>query len=376
MDPVEEWYYRTFLDAGEYGLGLWAFPLQPGADCPNNAAYFNGYYAGQDGKPVAGENRICVFERYASDVAWRHTEAGFPGELCRSRRRPDVTLVVRMVVSPGNYDYILDWEFKTSGSIKFVVSLTGLLEVKGTSYTHADEITADAHGTLVSENTLAIYHDHYVTYHLDLDIDGTNNSFVKNVITAARNTGDPATGGAATPRRSYWTVRREVAETEADGQVDVNAGPADLLFVNPGKKTRMGYEVGYRLIPSGATAASVLADDDYPQRRASYTKKQVWVTPYSKAEKWAPGLYADQSTGDDGLAAWSGRNRGIRDEDIVLWYTLGLHHIPYQEDFPVMPTLSGGFELRPSNFFERNPILRIRSGSTHGPSKNCSCDAR
>jgi primary-amine oxidase len=59
MDPVEEWYYRTFLDA----------------------AYFDGYYAGQDGEPVQGEYMICVFERYSGDVAWRHTEAGFPGQV-------------------------------------------------------------------------------------------------------------------------------------------------------------------------------------------------------------------------------------------------------------------------------------------------------
>jgi primary-amine oxidase len=247
------------------------------------------------------------------------------------------------------------------------VSLTGLLEVKGTDYTHADQIREDAHGTLVAENTLAVYHDHYVTYHLDLDVDGTNNSFVKNIITTRRNT-------AGTPRKSYWTVRREVAETEADAQVDVNAAPADLLIVNPNKRTRMGNEVGYRVVPGGATAASVLDDDDYPQRRASYSKKQLWVTPYNRDEKWAPGLYADQSTGDDGLAAWSGRDRGIQNEDIVLWYTVGIHHIPYQDDFPVMPTVSGGFELRPANFFERNPLLKTGPPMRDQlPFPNCSC---
>ncbi|KAJ3674631.1 hypothetical protein LUZ60_005247 [Juncus effusus] len=354
MDPVQEWYFRTFFDAGEYGFGLWAFPLQPGSDCPSHAEFLDGFYVGADGKPVMVRNVFCVFERHAGDISWRHTEAGFPDQII-TEVRPDVSLVVRMVSTVGNYDYVMDWEFKRSGSIKFGVSLTGLLEVKGSYYTHNDQIIYDQHGTLVAENTIAVYHDHFITYHIDLDIDGTENSFQKLKIKPVK-----LSNNSTSPRRSYWTVISETAKTESEAEVKLGTELADLVIVNPNKKTKMGNYVGYRLIPGCGADLSVLADNDYPQIRASYTKKQVWVTPYNKSEKWAAGFYADQSRGDDNLASWSQKNRRIKNRDIVLWYTAGFHHIPYQEDFPLMSLLSGGFELRPSNFFESNQLINTK----------------
>jgi len=81
MDLTEEWYYRTFFDAGEYGFGLCAVQLEPLRDCPENAVFMDAYIAGPDGKPIKMSNVFCVFERYAGDIMWRHTELGIPGKV-------------------------------------------------------------------------------------------------------------------------------------------------------------------------------------------------------------------------------------------------------------------------------------------------------
>ncbi|KAF7838295.1 primary amine oxidase [Senna tora] len=355
QDPSEEWYYKTFFDAGEFGFGHSMVSLEPLRDCPPHAQFFDAYFATSDGSPSLLQNAFCVFQQHGN-IMWRHTESGIPNQTTREVRT-EVSLVVRMVVTVANYDNIIDWEFKPSGSIKLTISLSGMLEIKAVDIKHIDEIKEDQHGSLVSENSIGIYHDHFYIYHLDLDIDGEENSFVKTNLKGVRVT------DGSSKRKSYWTTETQTLKKESDAKIKLGLSPAELVAVNPNKTTSIGNHVGYRLLPA-SVAHPILSEDDYPQVRGAFTNYDVWVTPYNRTEKWAGGLYVDQSRGQDTLAVWTQQNRDIEKKDIVMWYVVGIHHVPCQEDFPIMPLLSTGFELRPTNFFERNPVLKTLSPKT------------
>jgi len=233
----------------------------------------------------------------------------------------------------------------TDYAVKFA-KIRELLAVRGR------DGSAARYGRFIAENTVAVNHDHFFSFRLDLDVDGTANSFVKEQLRQQRLPDNH-------PRKSIWVTEPETLRTEQDARLHMSMEkPALWRVVNPSVKNPVGNPVGYEVKP-GHNAMTLLSPDDVPQRRAGFTEYQLWVTPYRAEERHAAGDYVTQSKGGDGLPAWTRANRSIENTDLVVWYTVGFHHVPRSEDWPVMPTAWHEFELRPSNFFARNPALDI-----------------
>lgn len=65
-------------------------------------------------------------------------------------------------------------------------------------------------GPLVCENVIGVVHDHFITLHLDMDIDGANNSFVEVHLEKQE------TSPGESPRKGYLKIEQCVAKTERD----------------------------------------------------------------------------------------------------------------------------------------------------------------
>ncbi|WP_431267870.1 hypothetical protein [Dankookia sp. P2] len=216
MDASEAWYYRSYMDIGEYGFGALSSELQAGTDCPAHAAFLDATLPGDDGKPLVLPRALCVFERNTGSPAWRHAEivdGTYEG-------RPEVELVVRSIPTVVNYDYVMDWVFTTRGEIRIDVGATGMDAVRGVraqSMTDPGAGTEVTTGTLVAPGAVGVWHDHYISFRLDLDVDGQANSFLRETLTP-RAPPLPARRAAASGSRSASRWRRRARSSPGTGR--------------------------------------------------------------------------------------------------------------------------------------------------------------
>lgn len=362
MDPSEGWYWRTYMDSGEYGFGLFLTPLTRGIDCPDYATFLPAMIADDQGNPLEIPDAICIFERNPGDPAWRHFEvfAQTPETPVPAEGRPARELVVRTASEVGNYDYLIDYRFYQTGELRIMVGATGLDAVKGVASASMSDPTAaadTAHGTLIAPNLVAANHDHYFNFRLDFDIDVPQNHFMTMDIV-------PGKTPKGSPRRSLWTVETNMPDSEMDARYQVSAkSPRYYHLMNPARESYLGHKPGYMIHHGSIAYGPFDFENDPPFKRNQYIEYSVWNTVYKADERYAGGKFAMQSDGTDGLSAWAADDQSLMGQDIVTWFTAGFHHIPRMEDWPVMTTEWKTVHIMPHNYFANNPAMTLRKAN-------------
>ncbi|HYG64352.1 MAG TPA: primary-amine oxidase [Thermoanaerobaculia bacterium] len=336
-DPRASWAWRSAFDLGDYDVGHLAAALRKGLDVPENAQLFGALFAGNDGRPWGLDDVVAIYERDGG-LLWRHAD--------NARRGRE--LVLFSVSTVGNYDYGISWIFKQDGSMEVETALTGMMLAKAVKDGHHDPYSHQ-----VAPNVAAVHHQHVLSFRLDMDVDGPANS----VYSMNSFSKDPQP-----PYYNTFVMEETAFEREREACQTQNMATARTWRVGHRAAGNGGGghagETGYILVP-GSNSLPLLDERAPNRQRGRFMDCHLWVTRYAPRELYAAGDYPNQSTGSKGLPEWTQANRKIRDEDVVLWYTLNVTHVPRPEEWPVMTTSRYGFKLVPAGFFPRNPALDV-----------------
>jgi len=344
-DPSPTQYFKNAFDSGEVGgLGRLSNSLELGCDCLGEIVYMDGVVTNEYGGSRTINNAICIHEEDFG-INWKHTrvEGDVPvSEVRRTRRR-----VVSAIATVGNYDYGFYWYFYPDGSWEQEIKATGIVQ---TIAADPDDPQITRH--MIAPSLAAPIHQHFFCFRLDMEVDGGTNT-VYEVDTV------PLPAGPDNPYHNAFTAVAKPLGRESDGERVANSASArHWRIANTHTQNQVGHPPSYVLVP-GETVSMMAGPESAVAQRAQFTQKQLWVTPYDESQMYPAGDYPNQSGPGEGIPSWMSANRDIADQDVVLWYTVGMNHIVVPEDWPVAPVHRSGFKLRPSGFFAHNPALDL-----------------
>ncbi|GAA5826836.1 hypothetical protein JCM5353_005413 [Sporobolomyces roseus] len=338
-----EWPHpRKFaFDVGEYGLGMMANSLELGCDCLGSIHYLDAEMSNHAGQPVTLKNVVCIHEE-DDGLLWKHTDfrKGGRSQAVRSRK-----LVVQMICTVANYEYLFRWCFKQDATMEL-------------EYTSAIGEEVSAFGTLVAPQVQAHHHQHLFSLRVDPMIDGVKNSVIESEVRAL----DAPTGSDENwAGNGFYSTKQELKTTSKGArQADPLKG-RQWSMINPSKTHySSGANVGYKIMCKD-TPPLLPHPDSLVGRRATFAKNTIWVTPYEDGQLYPAGKYPTQTpfAPEDSLEHWMKGDRSISNEDIVVWYTFGATHVPRPEDWPVMPYEDVHIAFKPVSFFKANPSLDV-----------------
>ncbi|KUJ06762.1 copper amine oxidase [Mollisia scopiformis] len=345
---------QEFLDTFLY-MGLYMYELVPGYDCPAYATFLSTQYHFGDSTKI-NKNSICVFEYTADFPLQRHTA---DKRVTISR---NTYLVVRYVSTVWNYDYTFDYIFYLDGTIEVKVRASGFIFGAFWTGTQANE---DEYGFRVHDAVSTSMHDHVINFKADLDIAGTENTMVR-VGVEPLTMDYPWDDENTTPRNTMHLVKK-VVEKETGLDWPRNSGEL-FLVLNQNETNAWGEKRGYRVQPGtgiGTPVHLTILNSTTLGKAAEWAAQDLWVLKRKDTEPRSSS--ALNALGPlDPIVDFSKFVDGedIVQDDLVVWFNLGTHHIPHAGDIPntLMHTSSSSVMFTPFNFHDRDMSIYTRQG--------------
>jgi len=344
-DPDPTWSFRNAFDVGEYNLGLLASTMELGKEIPQNGVLLDAVFANEEGEPYVMPGVVGIYER-DNGILWKHYEYNTQRNDVRRNRE----LVITITAAVDNYDYGINWIFHQDGTLEVENDLTGIVLVQGTEAQTQSQ--NDAYGRLLAKNLFGVNHQHFFNYRLDMDVDGEANTVMEMNVQSLPM-------GKNNPIGNAITVEDTPLKTEKAAVRDLDIKHSrEWMIASAEKKNALGVAPAYMLMPGGNTVFFPVEESKIRQK-AEFATHHVWVTKYKAGELYAGGDYPNQAPPGQGLPQYIADDESLIGEDVVLWYTMGITHVPKPEDWPVMPVHKLGFKLSPRGFFSRNPAINL-----------------
>ncbi|KAI1614785.1 primary-amine oxidase [Exophiala viscosa] len=342
-DPRPPFQRKQAFDFGDAGAGRAANNLALGCDCLGVIKYIDAMLVNAEGQPSVSKNVVCIHEQ-DNGIGWKHTNFRTNRAVVTRNRE----LVVQFIITLANYEYVFAYKFDQAGGITLETRATGVVSV-----VNIDPGKVSPYGNVVSPGALAQNHQHIFAVRIDPAIDGQANTvFTEESMPIPMN---PETNPFG---NGYEVVRKPVTKStwiQASPFTNLTVKMANTNKINPISQR----PVAYKFIPSPSQL--LLADpESIMAKRAAFAQHHIWVTKYKDEELFAAGEFTNQSQKEvGGVSDAVARNDDVENDDVVVWNVFGLTHNPRVEDWPVMPVEIHQLELKPADFFERNPALDV-----------------
>ncbi len=229
----------AFLEGG-FPLGAMTQELFPEIDCPADAVFFDfAHFWGW--APIKFRRSACVFELNQGVPLRRFFASNSQGGYHYMQGMTNNVLVLRAIITLGNYDYILDYIFHQTGALEVKVTLNGY--VFSSFFTQEQ---GNRFGFEIAPDVMGMIHNHLIQYKVDLDILGTENRF--ETLDIVMEPVDDVVDNLVDYQVQVFQRRLKQTETEAAIRYSFD-NPKYYIMGNTNYNNSYGSQRSYRVLP-------------------------------------------------------------------------------------------------------------------------------